>query len=240
MGACAFITETTDSLGKNPLECAGNFGENPSMSSRKFLVLAMGILLGAAIPAEAASVEISKSEFGPAGESKGASKGANTSKGTAISVTRVLKLEVRNLSEDVQKVTVRYWCIGRDMKTMNLKVMEGDERSVDLKSRGVAEVVSDEVKSEYQVKSSFPAAPAAKGKAAPVAKPSQPTGGLKLMGYGVQVIREGKVLAERFSEPSLKKVVGGGEGDTPAPLYQAGADHPDADAKGNPKADGKR
>ncbi|MEY2598430.1 MAG: hypothetical protein RLZZ142_689 [Verrucomicrobiota bacterium] len=206
------------------------------MSSRKFLVLAMGILLGGAVPADAASVEISKSEFGPAGDSKG----ANTSKGTAISVTRVLKLEVRNLSEDVQKVTVRYWCIGRDMKTMSLKVMEGDEKSVDLKSRGVAEVVSDEVKSEYHVKSSFTAAPAAKGKAAPAAKPPQPAGGLKLMGYGVQVIREGKVLAERFSDPSLKKVVGGGEGDTPAPLYKAGADQPDAEAKGNANAGGKR
>lgn len=122
---------------------------------------------------------------------------------------RKLDIFVRNTTQESQVATVRYWVIGRDLKTGKAAPMESAEKQVTLKPTAEEKIVTEEVKSEYKQRSVFG------GKA--------PAEGTKITGYGVQIIREGKVLDEKFSEMSYKKLVGGSDTGVPAPLYSKDA-----------------
>lgn len=132
----------------------------------------------------------------------GGMAGGTAAKGTLQE--KVLKINVRNIGAKPEpSLTVRYWFFGRDMKANKTVVVDGAESAVNLKPNGAEVILSEPVKSSYTQKTSFT------GGAKPTAgaKPAE-AGGVKIAGYGVQAIKEGKVVAERFSEGSFKQVVG--------------------------------
>ena len=178
----------------------------------------------------------------PGGEKSGEEKklavGGPASAGAApkaIKQEKALKITVRNASNKPEGgLLVRYWIISRDMKTTKLALFDGGESNTDLKPNGVNVITTDPVKSSYTQKSVFIAAPAAGGKGAPAkgapaAKPVE-AGGIKIVGYGAQVIsKDGKVVAESFSEQAYKQFVGA-EGNKPGPLFKAAKSEDNAPA----------
>jgi len=131
---------------------------------------------------------------------------------------KALNVTVRNSSSKPEaNLTVRYWYFGRDMKTMKVDVVGGGEATVNLKPNGLEQISGSGIKSSYTQKSPFltKAGPPKPG-AAP-AKP-QEGGEMKIAGYGVQVIKEGKVISENFLEASHKAVVGS-EGSKPGNAF---------------------
>jgi len=122
-------------------------------------------------------------------------------------------------------VLVRYWLIGRDMKTMRNALLDGGESTADLKPSASIVITSEPIKSTYTQKQVFSPAPAAAGgakgsqPAAATAKPVK-AGGTKISGYAVQVInKEGKIVAESFLEPGYKQLIGS-DGNNPGPLFK--------------------
>jgi len=142
-----------------------------------------------------------------------------------ISNEKSLKVTLRNASgKPESNLLVRYWIISRDMKTMRNALLDGGESNADFKPNAVAVITSDPVKESYTVRPVFLAAPKAAGAAAG-AKPAAPvkpveSGGTKVVGFGVQVIKDGKVASEFFSEAAYKTLVGS-EGNKPGPLFKA-------------------
>ena len=158
--------------------------------------------MGLAAPTE-------KAADSPAG--KAAAKGPSREK--------VLNITVRNSSNKPEaNLTVRYWYFGRDMKTMKVDVIGGGESSVNLKPNGSEVIAGAGVRNSYTMKPIFIPKPGApKPGMAPAAKP-QEAGGIKIVGYGVQVIKEGKVIDESFLEAAHKTVVGS-EGTKPGNAF---------------------
>jgi hypothetical protein len=168
-----------------------------------------------------------KKEAGAADTKDDAAKGAAPGAGAAgpagapkgVSQEKALKITVHNASAKPEAgLIVRYWFIGRDMKTMKAALLDGGESTTELKPNGTTVVTSDPVKSSYTMRSSF----ASKGgDAKGGAKPAPPeAGGTKISGYGAQVIKADKVVAQFFSEPAYQSVVGSG-GNKPGPLFKA-------------------
>ena len=144
-----------------------------------------------------------------------------------ISQEKALSISVRNASSKPESgLLVRYWMIGRDMKTMKNALLDGGEATTDIKPNSASVITSEPLKSSYTQKQIFiPAAAkpgmggAGKPAAAPPAKPVEASG-TKIAGYGVQVInKEGKVIAESFLESGYKQLVGS-NGDKPGPLFK--------------------
>jgi len=194
---------------------------NPLMRSLCIL-LAIGQIFvnqafaGVDIFAELGRVAPAKKE---AGDKKSADAPAGTAAGKGGSHEKFLNITVRNsLNKPEANLTVRYWYFGRDMKTMKVDVVGGGESIVNLKPNGMELISCAGVQNSYTEKSPFVGKPAGpKAGAAPAAKP-QDTGGIKIAGYGVQVIKEGKVIAETFLETGHKKVVGS-EGSKPGNAF---------------------
>jgi len=159
----------------------------------------------------------------PSKKEDGDKKAADSAAGSAAAKSggkeKVLNITVRNSSNKPEaNLSVRYWYFGRDMKTMKVDVIGGGESSVNLKPNGSEVIVGAGVQSSYTQKSPFIAKPSApKPGMAPAAKP-QETGGIKIAGYGVQVVKEGKVIAESFLEAGHKTVVGS-EGTKPGNAF---------------------
>ena len=149
----------------------------------------------------------------------GAPKAAGDAAAKGGGQDKVLTMTVRNSSSKPEaNLTVRYWYFGRDMKTMKVDVAGGGESSVNLKPNGTEVISGAGVQSSYTQKSPFIAKPGGpKPGMAPGAK-SQDAGGIKIAGYGVQVIKEGKVIAESFLESGHKTVVGS-EGTKPGNAF---------------------
>ena len=199
------------------------------MSLAKFFVPVVLACVGvvSAAPLEILKVEQDASAHSknapaaaPAGGKKAGPAGPTA---TEVNQNRTIDTWVRNTTGESQTGTVRYWAIGRDMKSSKVSVFDGGEKAVTLKP-GVTEMVaSDEIKSDYKQRSSFVASGAAKKGAAPApnAAANQPEG-TKVVGFAVQVIKDGKVLDERYSEPTIKKLIGGTDNGTPAPLHSKG------------------
>ena len=128
---------------------------------------------------------------------------------------KALSITLRNTSNKPETgLTVRYWYFGRNMKTNKLDPIGGGEHPVSLKPNGSEVVTGSNVQGNYvpQMFLKKPAAPAA----AP--KPGETAGPIKVSGYGVQVIRESKVVSEYFTEPGLKTLVGA-EGNQPGNVF---------------------
>lgn len=114
---------------------------------------------------------------------------------------RSLKITLNNNSaEAFDGLTVKYWFLGRavtDPKTIILS--EGERKSM-LTPRG-KDFVESEVISKHSVEAHYGAAKAG-------AKPTKvPASGEKISGYAVRVLKDGKVLAEYYSEPSYKALI---------------------------------
>jgi len=154
-----------------------------------------------------------------AGEKKAADAPAGDAAAKGGGQEKALSITVRNSSNKPEaNLTVRYWYFGRDMKTMKVDVAGGGESSVNLKPNGSEVIVGAGVQSSYTQKPIFIAKPGTpKPGMAPAPKP-QEAGGIKIAGYGVQVIKEGKVIAETFLEAGHKMVVGS-EGTKPGNAF---------------------
>ncbi len=182
------------------------------------------------------SKEEKKEEKKPAAPSRAPAAGAGAAPKPMVQ-EKYLKITVRNSSNKPEGgIVVRYWFISRDMKTMKPAILDGGETNIELKPGGTNVITSEPVKASYTQRQIFfavtPAAGAGAGAkggapkggaAAPGAKPVE-AGGTKIVGYGAQVIsKDGKVVAESFSEPAYKPVVGS-EGTKPGPLFKAQKD----------------
>ena len=148
-----------------------------------------------------------KSGAAPANPSGGKTAGGPT--GVDISQNRTIDVWVRNGNADSQTGTIRYWAIGRDMKTSKVSVFDGGEKPVTLNARATMMVASEPLKTEYKQRSSFVSTGGGKKGSAGTVNPAanQPEG-TKMVGFAVQLIREGKVVDERYSDQSIKKLIG--------------------------------
>jgi hypothetical protein len=142
-----------------------------------------------------------------------------------ITQNKVLNVTVRNASaKPEQGVTIRYWIIGRDPKTSKPALLDGGEAQLNLRGNGVEVITSTPVKTTFTPPSVFrqagaakPAAPAPKPPAGDEAKAVAPTG-LRIAGFAIQAIKEGKVIAENVQDQAIKTLIGS-EGSKPGPLF---------------------
>lgn len=142
-----------------------------------------------------------------------------------ITQHKVLTVTVRNASSrPEQGITLRYWIIGRDPKTSKPALLDGGEAQLNVKSNGVEVVTSEPVKTTYTPPSVFrqagaarPAAPAPKPPAAEEGRTVAPTG-LRIGGFAIQAVKDGKVVAENVQDSSIKALIGS-DGSKPGPLF---------------------
>lgn len=112
---------------------------------------------------------------------------------------RSLKIQLDNNSnEALDALSVKYWFIGRAMLGHDNKVLVEGERKSTLPPRGREVVESEEVSKKF-----VEAHTEMKGKT----MTKVPASGDKILGYAVRVLKDGKVLAEYYSEPSYKDLV---------------------------------
>jgi hypothetical protein len=129
---------------------------------------------------------------------------------------KMLTISVHNGSKRLEnELIVRYWFIGRDMKTLQSTLVDGGESSANLKPHETLKITSDSVKGSVTRK---PASPGKMGEAS----------GVKIAGYAVQVIRAGKIVAETYQESAYKKVIGS-EGKNPGPFFRL--ERPETDSQ---------
>ncbi len=121
--------------------------------------------------------------------------------------SRSLTISLQNTSkEQMDGLVVKYWFFGRNMKTKDTQLLKKGERKSSLAPGAKDEVESEDVTSTYTEKHvEVSAAKGGKGgtNRMPTAKKVEASGE-KLAGYAVQVVQGGKVVAEYYSEPSLK------------------------------------
>ena len=113
--------------------------------------------------------------------------------------TRSLKISLDNSSpQALDGLIVKYWFVGHPAGGHEAKVITEGERKSSLAPRG-KDVVESEVASSHLVDEHYEKA---KDK---YAKPAKiPASGEKMTGYAVRVMKDTKVLAEYYSEPSIK------------------------------------
>jgi len=128
--------------------------------------------------------------------------------------SRSLKITLNNNSaESFDGLQVKYWFFGRDMKSHDTKEITAGERKSSLAPRG-KEVIESETASGTYVEQHAQAQrgggragqPGRGGRAGGVTKVQ--ASGDKITGYAVRVMKDDKVLAEYYSEPSYKALVG--------------------------------
>jgi hypothetical protein len=142
-----------------------------------------------------------------------------------ISQTKVLSVKVRNASSRFEPgITVRYWIIGKDPKNSKPALLDGGESQVNLKPNGVEVVTSEPVKTTYTPPSVFKQPGAKAAPEAPKVSTISEDGkavvpqGLRISGFAIQAIRDGKVIAENVQDMGVKKLIGS-EGKEPGPLF---------------------
>jgi hypothetical protein len=143
-----------------------------------------------------------------------------------VTQNKVLSVTVRNASGRYESgVMVRYWIIGKDPKNSKPALLDGGEAQLNLRPNGTEVITSEPVKTTFTPPSVFrqpgarPSAPEAK-KTAVInedGKAVAPTG-LRISGFAIQAIRDGKVIAENVQDSSIKKLIGS-EGKEPGPLF---------------------
>ena len=126
---------------------------------------------------------------------------------------KALKIFVTNGSAaDINNLTVKYFFFGHSVKDHEAEILEKGERTASVKARMTETVETPVVKAS----STEAHSEAKKGKGQNAKKGNQAgkkvaATGEKLTGYGVQVFESGKLLADYFSEPSLREKAGGGD-----------------------------
>ena len=125
-------------------------------------------------------------------------QGANTQR-------RSLTIKLSNNSpEPFDRLVVKYFFLGHDVKDHNVKVLKQGERKSALSPRGTDTVESEEVTSIYT--DAHSEAKKGKGKSKGSSK-KVAASGQKIIGYAVQVLNGSKVEAEFYSEASYKEKV---------------------------------
>jgi hypothetical protein len=133
--------------------------------------------------------------------------------------SRSLKITLNNGSPTAfDGLVVKYWFIGHDEGSHDSKVITAGERKSTLAPRG-KDVIESEQATAHYVEAHYPPSKGGKGGGGAAAK--IPASGEKITGHAVRVMQDAKVLAEYYSEPSLKEIVE--KGGTPAPKPAAGA-----------------
>lgn len=189
------------------------------MNSTFFSLLALFFTVSHCLAAVDVTAEMlpyrEKKETAP-GEAQSTAKSMTPSKSSSNSQDKVISISLRNTTKKPEnELVVRYWFIGRDMKTYKASVFDGGETSAQLKPNGTLNLTSDPAKGTVVRKA---ASPGKMGEAT----------GVKIVGYGVQVIKAEKVVGEVFLESDHKKLVGA-EGKKPGPFFKIVK--PDADAQ---------
>ena len=108
-------------------------------------------------------------------------------------------------------LSVKWYFFGRDEKSDRVSVLRSGETKLDL-AAGAQTVKSDELKNDYtpehSVVSRGRGGNGGGGRSGGRASVKKVAGeGDRLIGYGVQVLQAGKVVAESFDPPSLKQDV---------------------------------
>jgi len=123
------------------------------------------------------------------------------------SQNRELTIKVSNNSaESFSNLTVKYWFFGRDMasKSHDEEIVKQGERKLTLAARARETVQSESVASTYVEEHMKPGNAGGKGGGGKVAASGQ-----KLTGYAVQVVNDGNILADYYSEESIKRKLAG-------------------------------
>lgn len=119
--------------------------------------------------------------------------------------TRSLKIQLDNNStQSFDGLAVKYWFLGRGMTERTTKVLSEGERKSSLAPRG-KDVIESEVISKNHVEAHAAVARGGRPGAGGAAK--VPASGEKIMGYAARVVKDGKVLADYYSEPSYKDLI---------------------------------
>ena len=129
---------------------------------------------------------------------------------------KALKIFVTNgSSADLNNLTVKYFFFGHSLKDHEAEILEKGERTASVKARMTETVETPAAKAtateEHLVagRGGFKSSNK-KGSGFNNAK-KVAASGEKLTGYGVQVFEGGKLLADYFSEPSLREKAAGGD-----------------------------
>ena len=167
----------------------------------KILPVLSCLLLSFAIPAHA---EVSPIHMDVEQTQKTEPKGKATTKGGPPPSEKVQSrsLAIRllnNSNESFDGLVVKYWFFGHEMTGHEIKALKNGERKASLGPRGKETVESAPESSTYVEAHTE----AGKGKGAKATK--VPASGEKITGYAVQVLNGEKIMAEYYSEPSLKQ-----------------------------------
>lgn len=121
---------------------------------------------------------------------------------------RSLRIYVTNGSaQDMSGLKVKYYYFGKEMKDHDSMILEQGEKGADVKSHKT-ETVETPAVTATSTEEHFTGG-GGNGKGRSTGKKVEASG-KKITGHGVQVIDNGKVIAEMFTEPGLKSLVGGG------------------------------
>jgi hypothetical protein len=124
-----------------------------------------------------------------------------------------LKIFVSNNSSADANLTLKYYFFGHGAKDREMDVLEKGEKTALVKSHATEVVETPATKAtfgeeHYETKKGGGGGNRGRGGGMQLGKKIQASGN-KLTGYGVQILNGGMVVAEYFSEPSLKAEVGG-------------------------------
>jgi len=120
-----------------------------------------------------------------------------------------LSIELTNTSAQNVSVKVKYYFFDKDVKGKEVAIFKDGEKSATVKAHATSTIQTEKVTAKSNEKH---AETPKKGRNGSIqAGKEVPASGQRLVGYGVQVRQDGKVLADCFSEPSLKTFVGGGD-----------------------------
>ncbi len=120
--------------------------------------------------------------------------------------SRSLTIALQNTSKEAMDgLVVKYWFFARNMKSKDIKVVMKGERKSSIAPASKDEVESESATSIYTEKHvEVSAARSGRGGANRTTIKKIEASGDKLAGYAVQLVQGTKIIAEYYSEPSLK------------------------------------
>ena len=152
-------------------------------------------------------------------ESKPAAKGQVPHDHTQ---TRSLKIKVENTSAQAfDGVVLKYWFLGHSMTEHGTKIIAQGERKATLEARGKDLIESEVVTKQYTEAHSNATAGGKAGTAGKTSKVA--ASGERILGYAVRAMKDGKVLAEYYSDTAYKAVIDAPGAAAPAPAAAPGA-----------------
>ena len=141
--------------------------------------------------------------------------------------TQSLKIQLDNSStkESFDSLVVKYWFFGHGMTEHGTKVLVEGERKASLAPRA-KELVESEIVTKQSTEAHASAPVKGKtggGGAGAGASNRVPATGEKLTGHAVRLMKDGKMIAEYYSDSSLKAILDKPAAAAPAPSAAVGA-----------------